>query len=246
MSAYQLIHGDALNVLAGMEDCSIDLLVTDPAYESLEKHRSVGTTTRLSKSSKSSSEWFPVVSNDYLVRYLQECFRVMRPGTHGYLLCDQETGFFLKPEIEKIGFKFWKALTWDKVNLGMGYHYRGMTEWALFFEKVERKGKHRQLVDLKMPDIFRVKSLRGAQYYPTEKPVGLLASYIIQSSQPGDNIFDGFCGSGSTGIAGLDLGRNVIMCDIHPPAIEAATTKLDFYGTPTELIQPRKQLQLVC
>src|SRR4051812_1338 len=41
---------DAVEWLRAQPAESIDLLVTDPAYESLEKHRAVGTTTRLKHS----------------------------------------------------------------------------------------------------------------------------------------------------------------------------------------------------
>jgi hypothetical protein len=42
---------------------SIDLLITDPAYESLDKHRAVGTTPRLTHSKASSNDWFRIFPN---------------------------------------------------------------------------------------------------------------------------------------------------------------------------------------
>lgn len=45
---------DAITWLRTIESNSVDLVITDPPYESLEKHRKIGTTTRL-KNSKSSS-----------------------------------------------------------------------------------------------------------------------------------------------------------------------------------------------
>ena len=54
MSAYQIINADSLTLLKDVEDESVDLIVTDPPYSSLEKHRAVGTTTRLT------GDWFPV------------------------------------------------------------------------------------------------------------------------------------------------------------------------------------------
>ena len=41
---------DAVDWLRDQPAESLDLLITDPAYESLEKHRAVGTTTRLKHS----------------------------------------------------------------------------------------------------------------------------------------------------------------------------------------------------
>jgi len=48
---FDLHTGDAVAFLATLQPRSVDLLITDPPYESLEKHRSIGTTTRLKHSS---------------------------------------------------------------------------------------------------------------------------------------------------------------------------------------------------
>ena len=57
---FELSAADAVSWLRGLPEESVDLLVTDPAYESLEKHRAVGTTTRLKHSKSSSNDWFRV------------------------------------------------------------------------------------------------------------------------------------------------------------------------------------------
>lgn len=49
---------DALSWLKEIQDQSIDLVITDPPYESLEKHRAVGTTTRLKQSKGSATIGF--------------------------------------------------------------------------------------------------------------------------------------------------------------------------------------------
>jgi len=51
-----------------------------------------------------------------------------------------------------MGFKFWKAIVWDKVSIGMGYHYRSRREFILFFEKIKRK-----LNNLGVPDVLEYK-----------------------------------------------------------------------------------------
>ena len=42
--SHSLHQGDCIEWLRGLPDESVDLIVTDPAYESLEKHRAKGTT----------------------------------------------------------------------------------------------------------------------------------------------------------------------------------------------------------
>lgn len=206
---------DALAWLRGVPDCSIDLVVTDPPYESLEKHRAKGTTTRLKVSKSSSNPWFAVFPNSRFPDLFREIYRVLKSGSHFYLFCDPETMFIAKPIAESCGFKFWKPLIWDKRKIGMGYHYRCRYENILFFEKGKRK-----LNCLSTPDILEV--TRVFNGYPTEKPVDLLSILIGQSTNPGDVVADPFFGSGSCAIAALRLGRRFVGSDISGDAYEFA------------------------
>ncbi len=208
-----LFKTDAVNWLTTLDTASVDLLITDPPYESLEKHRKIGTTTRLKVSKSSSNQWFDIFPNSRFEELLQEIYRVLKKNAHFYLFCDQETMFIIKPIAEKVGFKFWKPIIWDKVCIGMGYHYRARHEYILFFEKGKRK-----LNDLSTPDILTYK--RVYKGYPTEKPVDLLEILVNQSSSEGDLVIDPFFGSGSTLIAANNLKRKVRGNDISPAAHE--------------------------
>jgi site-specific DNA-methyltransferase (adenine-specific) len=56
--------------------------------------------------------------------------------------------------------------------------------------------------------------------YPTQKPVGILRRIILSSSNPGDTVLDFFAGSGTTGAVCLETGRQFILTDSNPQAIE--------------------------
>lgn len=211
---------DAVSWLQQLENQSVDLIITDPPYESLEKHRAIGTTTRLKQSKASSNNWFSIFPNERFESFLIEAFRVLKKGSHFYLFCDQETMFIIKPIAEKVGFKFWKPLIWDKCSIGMGYHYRARYEFILFFEKGKRK-----LNDLGIPDILQHK--RVWKGYPTEKPVSLLETLIMQSSSENDLVVDPFFGSGATLLAARNLGRKYLGCDISDDAHQFFETKLN-------------------
>lgn len=111
---FQLNNTDAVSWLRSLPSASVDLVVTDPPYESLEKHRAVGTTTRLKHSKASSNDWFKIFPNKRFAELFVEVFRVLKRNRHFYLFCDQETMFVAKPIAEQVGFKFWKPLVWDK------------------------------------------------------------------------------------------------------------------------------------
>lgn len=112
--SFRLACGDAVDWLRTLPPDSADLVVTDPPYESLEKHRARGTTTRLSHSKASSNDWFVVFPNDRFAELFVEIHRVMRRNAHFYLFCDAETMFVAKPLAEAAGLRFWKPLVWDK------------------------------------------------------------------------------------------------------------------------------------
>ncbi|NOI53870.1 site-specific DNA-methyltransferase [Vibrio crassostreae] len=216
-----LFQDDAVKWLSTLDKASVDLLITDPPYESLEKHRKIGTTTRLKVSKASSNQWFEIFPNDRFEALLCEVYRVLKNHSHFYLFCDQETMFVIKPIAEKIGFKFWKPIVWDKVSIGMGYHYRARHEYILFFEKGKRK-----LNDLSIPDILTHKRIyRG---YPTEKPVSLLEVLVAQSSREGELVVDPFFGSGSTLVAAKNLNRRFKGNDISPSAHKHIRQRADF------------------
>lgn len=55
--------------------------------------------------------------------------------------------------------------------------------------------------------------------YPTQKPLGVLRRIIAASSNPGDLILDFFAGSGTTGVAALELGRRFMLVDNNEEAL---------------------------
>jgi site-specific DNA-methyltransferase (adenine-specific) len=224
---FELFTQDAVSFLRDQAADSIDLLITDPAYESLEKHRAVGTTTRLKQSKASSNRWFCIFPNARFGELFAEAYRVLRRNTHFYLFCDAETMFVAKPEAERAGFRFWKPLVWDKRTIGMGYHYRARYEFILFFEKGKRR-----LNDLGIADVISAPRIHGG--YPAEKPVAVSEILIAQSSQRGEVVADPFMGSGSVGVAAARLGRRFLGNDLNPASVRLASSRLREFGAGRE------------
>ena len=220
MSETNLACSDAVTWLRSLPGESVDLVVTDPPYESLEKHRAIGTTTRLKVSSGSSNAWFQIFPNDRFPELFTEIHRVLRRDSHFYLFCDPETAFVAKPLAEAAGFRFWKPLVWDKKTIGMGYHYRSRYEFILFFEKGKRR-----LHDLAIADVLPVARVRNG--YPAEKPVEISEILIRQSTNPGELVLDPFMGSGSVGVAAVRAGRRFSGNDLAEGAVAHARGRLE-------------------
>ena len=220
-AAGRVVVCDAFELLRSLPDESVDLVITDPPYESLELHRSRGTTTRLT------TNWFATVANDRLPELLDSVFRVLRPNRHFYLFCDEVTADVIKHQQGlgaqrqpnggrrcASGLIYWKALIWAKTTLdgakirgGTGYHYRASCERVLFFEK----GK-RMLADLGIPDVLLAP--RSGVSGPAAKPAQLVATLISQSSAKGDLVVDPFAGTGVVGVKARELGRRFLLGDI--------------------------------
>jgi site-specific DNA-methyltransferase (adenine-specific) len=216
---FQVSGLDAVDWLRAIPAASVDLVVTDPPYESLERHRAIGTTTRLKHSKASSNDWFSIFPNTRFHELFAQIHRVLRRDAHFYLFCDQETMFVAKPIAEAVGFKFWKPLIWDKRRIGMGYHYRARYECVLFFEKGKRR-----LANLGIADIIEAPRVHDG--YPTEKPVAVGEVLVQQSSSPGDLIVDPFMGSGAFGVAAIRTGRNFAGTDTCAGAVQVSAHRL--------------------
>lgn len=63
--------------------------------------------------------------------------------------------------------------------------------------------------------------------YPTQKPLALLERIVALASRPGDVVLDPFCGSGTTLVAAVALGRRAIGIDTSEAAVALARSRLE-------------------
>ncbi len=71
----------------------------------------------------------------------------------------------------------------------------------------------------------------NAHSYHTKVPHKAIMPFIEHYTEPGDIVFDGFCGTGMTGVAAHMLGRKAILCDLSPVATHIAYN----YNTPVDV-----------
>ncbi|MBS2020771.1 MAG: site-specific DNA-methyltransferase, partial [Deltaproteobacteria bacterium] len=212
---------DAFELLSQLPDASVDLVITDPPYQSLELHRARGTTTRLT------TDWFATVPDERLPELLRQVARVLKDDRHFYLFCDEVTADVIKHQQGigaarlsngarkcESGLVYWKELIWAKTTLdgqkirgGTGYHYRAACERVLFFEK----GK-RALQDLGIPDVLMAP--RAQVKGPAVKPGAIMRTLIQQSSSAGELVIDPFCGTGVVGVQARAEGRRFLLGDL--------------------------------
>lgn len=75
-------------------------------------------------------------------------------------------------------------------------------------------------VDPYLDDVIEARSggIYDAHTYYTKVPPKAIMKYIMHYTNPGDLIFDGFCGSGMTGVAAQITNRKAIIMDLSPAA----------------------------
>lgn len=63
--------------------------------------------------------------------------------------------------------------------------------------------------------------------HPTQKPVPLLEYMIMTYTNPGDTVLDNCIGSGSTGVACINTGRDFIGIELDPGYFETACRRIE-------------------
>ena len=113
------------------------------------------------------------------------------------------------------------CVTWVKNNWSMGdleHEHARQTEIALFYPGPKHSWPLKRPTDV-------VKAPRtGNDEHPTEKPVYLIEQMLGWST--GD-VLDPFMGSGTTGVACMNLGRKFIGIEIEPKYFDIACRRIE-------------------
>ena len=204
----QIYQGDCLDVMKKqIGDKSIDLIVTDPPYLTGYK-----TGRRKNKDHDFCSE----IANDdnyQLVKdYIKECYRILKDNTAMYMFCSPDRIDFFKQEIEKY-FKIKNLIIWVKNNWTSG----DLTaQFGKQYEMIILANKGRKMFNSKrLSDVWYFDRVSGSkQLQQNEKPVSLIEQSILKHSDRNDLVFDGFAGSGTTGVACVNTNRNFILIEL--------------------------------
>lgn len=62
--------------------------------------------------------------------------------------------------------------------------------------------------------------------HETQKPIALMLELVSLFSEPGELVWDPYCGSGTTGVASLRLGRRFLGHEMQPHYAKVATERL--------------------
>lgn len=214
MELDKIYNMDCLQGLKQLADESVDLICTDPPYKVTARGNAGNSGGMMQKDIYNSGKVFKYNDID-IEEYLPEFYRVLKDGSHCYIMCNHVNLVHFLKVIDESDFHFIKCLIWQKNNAVMGTFYMNCFEYIIFL----RKGTAKPINDCGCGDILsfaNVKDKRpdGTNLHDSQKPVGLMHTLITNSTKEGDVVLEPFCGSGTTAIAAYKAKRHYIAFEI--------------------------------
>ncbi len=222
--------GDCLEVMETLG--SVDAIVTDPPYCSgsvSEASRTAAKGQGLRSENITKLGWF--VGDNMGTAGLASLLRsmafrglkIMRPESSMLVFCDWRMVANLAPTIESAGLRFQNLVVWDKGMMGLGMGFRAQHEIILHYTAGSPKYH-----DLGTSNVIRTSRVSANdREHQTQKPTELMEALLGVVSGVGGTVLDPFMGSGSTGVACVNLGRKFIGIERDPAHFETACRRIE-------------------
>ena len=220
----QLYLGDCLDIMRTMPDKSVDAVITDPPYDE-RTHKGAVTERETTVQGGighlvNSINFSPLTNQEFLVG---EFLRLSKRWCLAF--CTIEDMRLWRDPAWLID-AWVRSGVWDKVNPAPQFTgdrpAQAVEGIAIFHGSDTRKrwnGGGRA-------GIWRYSVEFGKKQHPTQKPLKLMKKLIADFTDPGDTILDPFMGSGTTGVACVQTGRNFIGIEIDPGYFEIAQRRI--------------------
>lgn len=213
---YKLYNGDCLEIMDRLidEGVKVDCILTDPPYG------------MNFKSNYRKEKYNSIVNDDnldFIENYFSKCYTLLKEDTHIYCFCSWHNIDKFKMEFEKY-FKLKNIIVWEKNNTSMGDlkgSYAPKHEFILYGHKGRRLRN-----GFRYADIIKANRTNN-KLHPTQKPVDLLEIFIKQSTDKNDVVFDGFMGSGTTGVACMNTNRKFIGIELDNNYFDIASKRIE-------------------
>ncbi len=198
----ELHLGDCLEIMKSIPDKSVDAVITDPPY---------GVNLEYATYADTENNWYELMS-----KFIPEAIRV------------SQIAIFPSCQIKRLGWIYknfppdW-LISWHKGSPGH-VSMIGFNDW----EPLLVYGRHK---GVSMHDHFSLANTEkmGNYGHPCPKPIGW-AKWLISKSTNENNditILDPFMGSGTTGVACVQTGRNFIGCEIDEGYFKIAKRRIE-------------------
>jgi len=196
--------GDCLEEMKKIPDKSIDLVLTDPPYG-------------IGKASWDTfEEWFSIIK-----QFGEIVGSIVKKD--GIAIIFSSTRF-LDKTIEAIKMRYRWQFIWYSSN-NMQHSDIGFQKYTPVLIFSDKKSIYNNVQDLRdYPS--GTKELKNSQH-PTPKPLPCIKYLVEKFSNQSNIILDPFMGSGTTGVAAKELGRNFIGIEIEPKYFKIAKRRIE-------------------
>ena len=223
--------GDCLEIMKTLSDKSVDLILTDPPY-GIDFCSS-----RANRKERLQNDKLDVWQKMLEPMFLE--FKRILTDTGCCCCCcggggkTPVTAIFTMEAIKH--FNLIQTLVWKKF-IGLGWRYRPSYENIVvlskddknynFYDTSKRCSNVIEGINQDIPQ-YRGKEAGYHDEHPTQKPVALMTCLLKIHSIKSDTILDPFMGSGKTGVACKELGRNFIGIEIEKKYFNIAKRRIE-------------------
>ena len=213
----KLIQGDCLEVMKTLPDNSVDAVVTDPPYKVSQMYGGGVDADNLAAVSS-------------ILRTLPEMSRILKPSGFAVICYDNRILPFLFEAVKGTDLIYRKQVflyrRWGNANRWVGWMQT--TDPICIFVKGHNKAFSPKIKGQVKHDCY-IKSHPEAEStgHPAQKPLEMLRDFAIWCADEGGVILDPYMGSGSTGVACVQTGRDFIGIEISKEYFDIATRRIE-------------------
>lgn len=236
---WDLRLGDCIDPIAGLAslaDGSVDHVICDPPYDE-HTHKAVrrnatgyveAESSVRASISRNVDLGFEPLTDAQMAGIATECKRLCRRWA--MFFCTVEMVSAWKAAIERAGLDYVRTCFWDRVNGAPQFTGDRPASACEAIVTAHRRGRKRWNAGGKRGIYHHPIVLnRGAgeeRVHTTQKPLSLMREIVEDFTDPGDLILDPFAGSGTTGVAAIQLGRRFIGWELSEEYHTIATRRL--------------------
>lgn len=227
--SFSLINGDTFKVLKKIEDKTFDIIFADPPYFLSNN----GITCSGGKMiSVNKGDWDKSLTlkekHSFNKRWIKECYRILKDTGTIWISGTLHNIYSIGMALEESGFKILNNITWQKTNPPPNLACKTFTHstetilWArkdlknvkytFNYDAMKQMNANKQMKDVWTTSLTKPSEKKQGKH-PIQKPLEILDKIILASTKENDLILDPFCGSSTTGISAVKLGRKYIGID---------------------------------
>lgn len=211
---HEIIHGDCIEVMRGMADASVDAVICDPPYDA-KTHAGA----RYGGDGSLKKIDFAVLPD---FAWVAEALRITRSWIAAFCSLEMLAGY-----MGSAGDRYVRGGVWHRTNSAPQFTGDRPAQACDGIAIMHAQGHHMRWNGHGRQAFWQTPIEQGERFHPTQKPICLMEWLLRDFTSPGDTVLDPFMGSGTTGVACVNLGRNFIGIELDPHYCDIARARIN-------------------